>query len=126
MVETPEYNYEPRTKLNVDSADGTMLIIRGRPDRGTLLTWNYVKSKPGYRWCMIDLDEAGREQDPARVQAIFMDYLVRSARAFISGRTLFAEGPPLRSVNIAGPSESKCPGIYVSAYGFLMEVLQRR
>ena len=38
LTETPEPNYEARTRRNVEDADGTLILNRGKLDGGTALT----------------------------------------------------------------------------------------
>lgn len=42
LLETPDSDYDTRTKYNVDSSDGTLIISPGNLPGGTLLTRQYV------------------------------------------------------------------------------------
>jgi putative molybdenum carrier protein len=85
----------------VRESDGTLIITRGEPDRGTALTRTLAQRyrKPLF---LADLDgehAADEVQDWVRAQKI-------------------------RVLNIAGPRESSCKGIWEHAYRFLREVLK--
>jgi len=92
--------YPPRTRQNVTDSDGTLILTRGATDRGTVLTVKLAKElgKP----CLeIDLAEDGS---------------VEKVRAWLA-----ANG--IEVLNVAGPRESKCPGMHAAAKEFLREVL---
>jgi Circularly permutated YpsA SLOG family len=103
LQETDSDQYPPRTTMNVREADGTLIITRGEPDRGTGLTLQLAKRyrKPYF---VVDLDQAIKPTDVRR--------WLRSARILI--------------LNIAGPRESSIQGVYSQAIQFLRKVLRRR
>jgi hypothetical protein len=100
LQETPWDGYPQRTEWNVRDSDGTLVLARGEPDRGTALTIGLAgrHSKP----CLV-LD-LGKAPKPAEVRT-------------------WAELHGVRILNIAGPRESSRPGIYAEAVAFLREVL---
>lgn len=100
MKETPSPDYAVRTEWNVRDSDGTLVLTRGRPSEGTAFTIEITKrlGKP----CLI-LDLA-KQQAPAKV-----------------GVWLGAH--EIRILNVAGPRESKSPGIYQEAKTFLLQAL---
>jgi len=102
LRETSSSKYSARTLRNLLYADATLILYFGDLSGGTLLT--YVKclqnSKPVL---LLNLRES-------------RTFCLRQARAFLR-----AYRPKL--LNIAGPRESKSPGIYGSAFDFLLELL---
>jgi Circularly permutated YpsA SLOG family len=100
LTETSSAGYPQRTRCNVLDSDGTLLVTRGRPTGGTALTMKIVSatSKPH---CVVDLSQ---QPDPDRVRA-------------------WCLAQQLRVLNVAGPRESECPGIYEQAAEFLRAVL---
>jgi hypothetical protein len=96
---TPWDGYPQRTEWNVRDSQGTLVLTRGAPDRGTALTVELADryKKP----CLVlDLNE---RHDPADVRA-------------------WAERQGVRVLNVAGPRESSQPGIHEDAVAFLREV----
>lgn len=97
--ETAVEDYVTRTRLNVRDSDATLIIATPGPlNGGTLLTLNTCvrEGKP------VRVVSCDRLQAP--VVATVQEWLVRN-------RVLV--------LNIAGPRESNCPGIYQQALEFL-------
>jgi hypothetical protein len=96
LVETPSEDYAQRTEWNVRDADGTLVLTRGAPSEGTGYTVQVAErlKKPVL---VVDL-----WQDP-REQAVW----------------IWATRHHIQVLNVAGPRESKCPGIYGQARTFL-------
>ena len=92
LVETPEPDYETRTRRNVEDADGTLILNLSALDGGTALTAAHARQigKP----CLIVALERGIEP------AAFRDWLAANY---------------IRVLNVAGPRESKRPGVYDAA-----------
>lgn len=103
--ELPGTDYADRTRANVDWADATLIIYRGRLMGGTLFTWEYAKNR-GRRVKMIDLKMMG--PDTATEQII----------------TWVQEFTP-ECLNIAGPRESTHPGIYQEALHILRSAFKK-
>ena len=101
MVETESADYPGRTRRNVAAADATLILTRGSPDRGTALTVRTARSL-GKPLLIVDLDEADAR---ARIAAWLRP---------LGGGTL----------NVAGPRESRVPGIYQAARALLIEALR--
>lgn len=101
LDETPAEKYAVRTAWNVRDADGTLILSRGRPDGGTALTQRCARDagKP----CLL-VDLADGTVDPGAVAA----WLTQNR---------------IRILNIAGPRESKQPGIHAEAREFLERLL---
>ena len=105
MTETESSIFAVRTRENVACADATLILARGPPDGGTLLArlTAQAKEKP-----MLVLDLL--EVDP--------DEAVQRTLAWLRGL-------PTGSLNVAGPRESRQPGIHAEARA-LLETCSRR
>ena len=104
LSETPSRDYAQRTSWNVRDSDGTLVLNRGRLDGGTLMTVELARKRHSKPVLILDLD---RRLDRSRLRAWV-------ARHHIS------------TLNVAGPRESKRPGIYREARDALLKLLQRR
>jgi len=95
--------YRQRTKKNVLDSDGTLIVNIGELDGGTALTYRFsVKiNKP----CLVIQAEGVRRKDQAELlnQWLHEHHIV--------------------TLNIAGPRESKRPGIYRATMNLLCAVL---
>ena len=100
LTETPSEEYWQRTEWNVRDADGTLVLTRGAPTEGTAYTIEVAK-KLGKPCLVLDLTEAPNE----------------------SAVKDWADEHEVRVLNVAGPRESKCPGIYAQAAQFLRKAL---
>lgn len=102
LVETPQLDYETRTRRNAEDSDGTLILNLGALDGGTALTADHARfiGKP----CLIIALEDGI--DSATFQA-------------------WLEDSHIVMLNVAGPRESKRPGMYEAAYRCLKGLLQR-
>lgn len=102
LTETASPIHAVRTRANVRDADGTLIFNLGLLDGGTLLTVDCARKlrKPHL---LVQLDAPGHP-DPAAVAAWLRDHQIRV-------------------LNVAGPRESKRPGIYAATRGFLGELL---
>jgi hypothetical protein len=101
LAETPTSEYTERTNFNVRDSDATLVITRGALDGGSLFTTK-VAVQLGRPYKVVDMDETNG---------------LETAVSFI--RTTNA-----RVINIAGPRESKDPGIYDKALAFLVSVFR--
>ena len=92
VTETPELDYETRTRRNVEDADGTLILNLGALDGGTALTVAHARQigKP----CLVVALEEGIEP------ATFRDWL---------------EANHIAVLNVAGPRASQRPGVYAAA-----------
>jgi hypothetical protein len=108
LMETPSASPEQRTAWNVRDSHAT-LILQNRgdaPSSGTLFTKlcaDLIFLRPCYS---IDIDAAGA---------------IEEARQWLTRVFGMLNGD--FNLNIAGPRESECPGIYTSAYDFLFTLL---
>ncbi len=102
LRETPSADYAERTAWNVRDADGTLVLVRAKPDGGTALT----------------IREAERQGKPCLVHRLAGMEGVEKVREWIA-----REG--LRALNVAGPREEEAPGIYTAARAFLTALFSR-
>jgi hypothetical protein len=100
LTETSDHSYPVRTTWNVRDSDGTLVLWRGEPSRGTGLTQAKAQSlkKPLY---VLDLTSP-----PA--PAAVLDWI---------------RDQSIQVLNVAGPRESESPGIYEAARKALHEIL---
>jgi hypothetical protein len=100
LVETPEADYETRTRRNIEDSEGTLILNVGQLEGGTALTVDLARKmgKP----CLIVALEAGIRP------AAFQTWLTENA---------------IQVLNIAGPRESKRPGVYAAAVRYLQALL---
>lgn len=105
LSETASAEYVPRTRLNVRMAGGTLIIARAPPfSPGTHFTVEAAKAS-GRPWKLVALDLGGKEHS------------VEAVRHWLRSTGIY-------TLNVAGPRESKSPGIGVEAMAFLREVLR--
>lgn len=102
LRETDSADYAVRTEMNVKDTDATLIITQGPVTEGTARTLDLAK-KFKKTHLVVDLSKA---KDPA---------IVRKWLEFNQVGTL----------NVAGPRESKTPGIYDKAVEFLGRILQQ-
>ena len=100
LRETPHEEYAQRTEWNVRDSDGTLILNQGPLEGGTALT-EEIARRLGKPCLIVDL-EYGVGPTAARQ---------------------WVEAHQLGVVNIAGPRESKQPGIGVEAFRYLRELL---
>lgn len=91
LIETDSAGYRQRTKRNVESSDATLIIYKGALEGGSRLTMRFAE-KQRKPYLLVNLDT------PATLllsewQAWWVTH--KAAR-----------------LNVAGPSEARCPGIY--------------
>jgi hypothetical protein len=100
LQETSWWGYSQRTEWNVRDSDGTLVLTRGEPDRGTALTVRLAAAHR--RPCHVV--NLAREVDAEAVWT-----WARQNRVLV--------------LNVAGPRESSQPGIYAEAANFLRRLL---
>lgn len=97
LIETDSPGYFERTEKNVVDSDGTLGLNQGPLNGGTALTIEYLeKHRKPYR--VIDMGNGTHPQE--------VILWLRSQR--------------IQVLNVAGPRESKCPGIYRNSKAFLV------
>ncbi|QXE87395.1 putative molybdenum carrier protein [Geomonas nitrogeniifigens] len=100
LVEMETISYTSRTEQNVIDSDGTLIINQGPLSGGTKRTVEFaIKHNRPYLTVQV-------EEHPD-MEAI----------------TRWVEEHGLRTLNVAGPRESKCPGIYLKAIDLLKRML---
>lgn len=100
LVEASSPEYPLRTELNVQDADGTLIITWSAPMGGTALTVKLAQKhhKP---YLLVDL---AQEANVVLVREWLKQYKIQV-------------------LNVAGPRESEVPGIYIRAALFLRNLL---
>jgi hypothetical protein len=101
LSETPWWGYPQRTEWNVRDSDGTLILTRGQPDRGTRLT-ERLAQRLGKPCLVVDLSGKADVEDVRR----------------------WALSHQIRILNVAGPRESSIPGIHSQARCFLYTLIE--
>jgi len=102
LVEMSSTSYTSRTEQNVIDSDATLVLNRGKLSGGTRHTVEFAH-KHGRPFLVVQLDETVNPDTVRR----------------------WIDDTNIHTLNIAGPRESKCPGIYNQALMFLGELLRR-
>jgi hypothetical protein len=100
VKETPSRDYEQRTEWNVRDSDATLVLTTGKPEGGT----------------QSSIETAHRLEKPVFV----VDLLKPHNLASIS---FWLDYEHVKTLNVAGPRESKVPGIRAMAMAFLKDLL---
>jgi hypothetical protein len=104
LVELSSSSYPERTKRNVRESDGTVILsLNEQLSGGSALTLSYAQHA---RKPVLHIHNSGTGRDPVPRQA-------RQLKEFI-------ESNAIQVLNVAGPRESKEPGVY----GFALEILR--
>jgi hypothetical protein len=103
LRETPSTDYAQRTEWNVRDSDATLVLTRGSPTEGTALTIQ-IAARLRKSCLIVDL---AREPDVRQAAEWLLLYQIRT-------------------FNVAGPRESKCPGIYAQAGEYLARLIEQR
>lgn len=98
LVETPSDRYPQRTAWNVRDADATLILTLRELDSGSKLTADVAK-RLGKPYVVASLNAHPDMISLAELLPFTLDEVV---------------------LDIAGPRESRCPGIYARAFGFLV------
>lgn len=109
LEETTSDKYPPRTAANIKESDATLVFSHGIFDRGTGLTLRMAENmgKPHAR---INL-----RPGVVKEQVEMLRSWLRDLRALL-GRDII--------INVAGPRESRAPGLQEHVRDFLIEVLR--
>lgn len=109
QVSSEKENYDTRTKLNIRDSDGTLILVPSMPlpsniKDGTILTITEVshQNKP---YLVVNLSSLKEDN--------------------ISKCMEWIRSNNIHTLNIAGPRESTCPGIYIESYSLLNSLLSR-
>jgi hypothetical protein len=103
LKETESKKFSVRTKLNIEDSDGTLILVPQLPlnvKDGTTLTIRYAKKK-NKPLLLIDLS------NPCAFNVI---------KKWINDNNI-------KTLNIAGPRESKSPEIYAQSLKFIKQIL---
>lgn len=100
LVETDSPEYGDRTRKNVEDSDGTLVLNRNQLEGGTAATLGFAGSC-GKPVMVVDLDSPPAMDD---------------IRNWLAANHI-------EHCNVAGPRESKIPGIYRQAYRYLIKIL---
>jgi len=103
LKETPSSLYAERTEWNVRDSDATLVLTWGPPADGTAFTIDMTR-KHGKPVRVVDLET--KDTTPEQVEQWLAENRVYT-------------------LNVAGPRESKCPGIYHDACAFLEALFSR-
>ncbi len=103
LTELDSDNYKVRTEKNVLDADATIVFTSGKPTGGTDYTLKCLK-KHKKEYLLIDI----KDKTDDEIIATIIHWLSLNKPGVL---------------NIAGPRESKCPGIYRRVSSILKEVL---
>lgn len=101
LIELTKGGYSARTEKNVIESDGTLVLNIGKVTGGTKLTLECARkhNKP----CLVVQLDDNRQADAAR-------HWITSSNIGV--------------LNVAGPRESKCPGLHATALEFLRQVFR--
>ncbi len=99
MSEMASGSYRQRTKKNVEDSDGTLILNLGLFDGGSLATKRFAE-RMGRPLLVLQLDNLP---------------MVEAREALLSWLGQF----PIQTLNVAGPRESKRPGIYMATLAIL-------
>lgn len=105
VKEMASKDYSERTRANVDWANATLIIYRGRLMGGTLLTWEYAKNR-------------------GKV-ALVIDLMMMGPAAAVERITEWLSKVQPDTLNIAGPRESSHSGIYQETLQILKPALEK-
>ena len=100
MQELATFSYVDRTKQNIIDSDGTLIITEGDLNGGTLMTKEFCVQLGKPLW-VVDMKSASAED------------LVQNFITFVTFE------PATLILNVAGPRETKLPGIHDRAFEFM-------
>lgn len=103
LTETDSPEAEERTERNVQDSDGTIVLTKGPPTGGTAYT---IEKASQHHKPLLVIDLAQSPQEEA----------ILKIRDWLSTH-------PVSILNVAGPRESKCPGIYSATRRILLSTL---
>ena len=92
LTELPDGGYRQRTRRNVEDSDSTLIVNMGELDGGTLAT-------------KIFAEKAGKPYYVAQVDEGVTAHMAADVLAWLQAHAI-------KTLNVAGPRESKRPGIY--------------
>jgi len=102
LTELVDGGYRQRTRRNVEDSDGTLIVNTRVLDGGTLATLEFARQL-GKPHCVVQVD------------AGFTEDVTTSVLAWLREN-------PIKTLNVAGPRESRRPGIYHQTVALLEAV----
>lgn len=113
-------DYKKRTELNVIESDATLVFTMGKPSGGTKLTVDYaVKHNKPY--CIADVTSP----DDSSIAGNILGWLENRSGGLFSFDDDVKKVPADPILNVAGPRESKFPGIQKRVKQIMLLVLKR-
>ena len=109
LTETPSSGYEERTEWNVRDSDATLILTDLPATGGTLYTIEAARSI-GKPYLVVDLGEAERD--------------LSSMKDWVERVRVWLQAESVGILNIAGPRESKRPGVQTGAVELLRQMLE--
>ncbi|CAG8449244.1 12334_t:CDS:1 [Acaulospora morrowiae] len=106
LEETPSDSYPERTEWNIRDSDATLILLlqKAPPDRGTSFT--IEKAEKLSKHCKTIL----LDDKPTNVIHVLK----------------WLDEKNVKILNVGGPRESNCPGIYEKAYKFMVSLIQKK
>lgn len=111
MTEMKSADYLKRTERNVVDSDATVVFCHGEPSGGTKRTVGFCEKHSKPYW-VFDLDRRDPDAPPAVDLDDELEYLCWRCRK------------DSIVLNVAGPRESKCPGIQAEVKSLLLRFLR--
>jgi hypothetical protein len=111
LKETDLSDYAVRTELNVKDSDGTLILNTGVLSGGTAFTVECAKEHKKH-FLILDLAKSQNDREG----------IVSFGKKLIVCGWIMAND--IKVLNVAGPRESKAPGIYKIAKRFLEKVMK--
>ena len=105
LIELNSEDYAVRTRRNVRDADATLILCPGPPEGGTALTENIAR-RMGRHVLVVDIERETRRAAIKRIRA-----------------WLDTQKPAV--LNIAGPRESRYPGVYARVRDMLKKLFRK-
>ena len=108
LTETPSSGYEERTEWNVRDSEGTLILTDLPVTGGTLFTVEAARNI-GKPYLVVDLDAAERD--------------LSSMKDWVERVRIWLQAESIGILNIAGPRESKRPGVQTGVVELLRLIL---
>lgn len=106
LRESPSSGYEQRTEWNVLDSDATLVLNRGGLSGGTLYTIQ-IAERAGRPLKVLELEQMDASGDREEALSEVLDWLIDGGVSVL---------------NVAGPRESKAPGIQRQSRGLLVRL----
>jgi len=116
LKETEEWDYPPRTKMNVMDSDATIIFALGRLEGGSKLTYKLAKPVRPVNWFAV--------QHLRNLPAVD---IAKAAKQMVDEIVGWLKTPPIPDpcvLNVAGNRESHAPGMFVIVTEVMSEVIR--